>query len=692
MNRGIAQQTVRCLALALAAMAIGCSGGGSTSQATAQGVQVSVAPSAPTLFPQQSLTFQATVTGTANTAVDWSVQQGAAGGTIGADGLYTAPTATGTYVVVAKSQAAAGVSGTATVTVIAAEPPPPGSGTMTAAHRTSGVAPLSVFFDAVDTNSEGETYPFTWRSGVYQPTDYEGTLYRWDFGDPGSGAWTQTGNSRNKATGYTAAHVYENPGTYTATLTIIDLQGGVHTYTQTITVTAFSGTTYYVAANGSDANDGRSTATPFLTVNKAMSKIGTNVRILFRRGDTFSTNSHFDITDPGPGIIGAYGSGNRPIIDCSYEDGNGTNIFSPQGTGTDWRIMDLDLRGPSLTGTVGPVGPPVTSQGVDSLYLRLKVTNWNVGIGWGDWTNILTTPHDAIFVVESEAPNPYAQSYYLGGRRLVLLGNLGSDGATTHITRVWQACKAVISNNRFVNPGGTRLALKLHGPSWQDYHAGHAPETRWVSITDNIVSGNAYVMSVEPQDDIDDERITHVVVERNRFTPRPGTDVYHYFLTSGRSIMVRNNVFVATSTGSYHYAIRVWHPGIDPHPRDIRIENNTMYRGDVGSEGYFVQVSQGSSITNLTVRNNLFSYPARSGSAGLFVVDTNPTNWVADHNLYTNAAASTVFTNADGGDFSLPAGSPAVDAGTTLPEVAVDYAGAARPLGAAFDLGAFESH
>ena len=111
MNRGIAQQTVRCLALALAAMAIGCSGGGSTSQATAQGVQVSVAPSAPTLFPQQSLTFQATVTGTANTAVDWSVQQGAAGGTIGADGLYTAPTATGTYVVVAKSQAAAGVSG-----------------------------------------------------------------------------------------------------------------------------------------------------------------------------------------------------------------------------------------------------------------------------------------------------------------------------------------------------------------------------------------------------------------------------------------------------------------------------------------------------------------------------------------------------------------------------------------------------
>ncbi|HUW84794.1 MAG TPA: PKD domain-containing protein, partial [Phycisphaerae bacterium] len=88
---------------------------------------------------------------------------------------------------------------------------------MTKASRTSGIAPLAVFFDAVDP-----------ASGVLQPTDgdYASLGYAWDFGDPDAGTWSTNGNSRNTAMGYVAAHVYEQPGTYTATLTVTDTQGG----------------------------------------------------------------------------------------------------------------------------------------------------------------------------------------------------------------------------------------------------------------------------------------------------------------------------------------------------------------------------------------------------------------------------------------------------------------------------------
>jgi hypothetical protein len=47
--------------------------------------------------------FTATVTGSANQAVTWSVNQGAAGGTITTAGFYTAPAAAGTYHVRATS-------------------------------------------------------------------------------------------------------------------------------------------------------------------------------------------------------------------------------------------------------------------------------------------------------------------------------------------------------------------------------------------------------------------------------------------------------------------------------------------------------------------------------------------------------------------------------------------------------------
>ena len=82
-------------------------------------VQVSLHPPTATLTLQQSRQFAANVLGTPNTAVTWSLQEGAAGGVISTGGLYTAPNSPGTFHVVAHSQADPTQGATATITVLA---------------------------------------------------------------------------------------------------------------------------------------------------------------------------------------------------------------------------------------------------------------------------------------------------------------------------------------------------------------------------------------------------------------------------------------------------------------------------------------------------------------------------------------------------------------------------------------------
>jgi PKD repeat protein len=160
---------------------------------------------------------------------------------------------------------------------------------------------------------------------VVQPSggDYASFQYSWDFGDSSAGTWTTNGKSRNTATGYTAAHVFQAPGTYTVTLTVTDgATSDVHVYEQTITASAISGTTYYVdSVAGNDSNNGTSTTSAWKTASKAFSSgAKTNAQVLFKRGQTFSFNGSLTISAAGPGIIGAFGTGAKPVLQNSATD------------------------------------------------------------------------------------------------------------------------------------------------------------------------------------------------------------------------------------------------------------------------------------------------------------------------------------------------------------------------------------
>jgi chitinase len=82
-----------------------------------QPVTVTLSPGKATLDGCATLQLTAAVTGAAGTGVTWSVQEGAAGGTVSSAGLYTAPSTAGTYHVVASSSASSSAAGTATVTI-----------------------------------------------------------------------------------------------------------------------------------------------------------------------------------------------------------------------------------------------------------------------------------------------------------------------------------------------------------------------------------------------------------------------------------------------------------------------------------------------------------------------------------------------------------------------------------------------
>ncbi|MBP1773453.1 MAG: hypothetical protein H6P99_2616 [Holophagaceae bacterium] len=107
------------LALTLT-LALAC-GGGSGKGAAPVPISVTIAPAGASLWTGGTQAFQATVAGTSNQAVTWSVVE-TGGGTISAGGLYTAPAAPGTFHVKATAEADATKTAQAPVTV-AIQPP-----------------------------------------------------------------------------------------------------------------------------------------------------------------------------------------------------------------------------------------------------------------------------------------------------------------------------------------------------------------------------------------------------------------------------------------------------------------------------------------------------------------------------------------------------------------------------------------
>ncbi len=108
---------ILCIALLIGvSMTVAC-GGENTSTSPLSRVAVSVSPDNWQMNQGGTQTFMATVTGTTNTAVTWRLEEGAVGGSITSQGVYTAPMKAGTFHIIATSHADTSKSALAVVTL-----------------------------------------------------------------------------------------------------------------------------------------------------------------------------------------------------------------------------------------------------------------------------------------------------------------------------------------------------------------------------------------------------------------------------------------------------------------------------------------------------------------------------------------------------------------------------------------------
>lgn len=574
--------------------------------------------------------------------------------------------------------------------------------------RTSGVAPLAVFFDASATTDAGiTTRPFH---------DLE---YTWNFGDSSAGTWANGAwpgvSSKNSATGPVAAHVFETPGTYTVSVTAFD---GTHTATTNTTITVQDPNTVFAGTNticvgaatspvagagGCPAGADVAHEPRFAAAINSYARPGK--RVLFKRGDKFDATSSALINSTGPGIVGAFGAGAAPVVQTK---GSGFDPFLVLSSSTtqkikDWRIMDLAFDGLSK-----PIWGISAGGGMNQVtILRVKVQNVNSGFNFGD--SILTwwnahghsghTLWDQLAIVDSSVRHVFGGhggcASYISAERFSFLGNVLDDSSEAeHILRLPQVYRGVISNNTLSHPAASKHVVKLHGPTWENGKPpvdllGTNGYSEKIVISENQLINGApntavdWTVSIAPQNAQSDERVRNLIIERNWFDGTNSNQQIALIL-SATEATVRNNI--CTLPGS-NTCIAFYQRGIEPAPANMRVYNNTMYSSSTGS---FTGVTIDSASTNVTVRNNLGSAPSASSRA--MIAGTGASGLIQSGNLLNNSP-SALFVNTmpkNPEDFRLKSGTnPARDTGTSVP-VFSDFFRTLRPQGSRIDIGAAE--
>ncbi|UCE58726.1 MAG: PKD domain-containing protein [Phycisphaerales bacterium] len=557
-----------------------------------------------------------------------------------------------------------------TVAQAAANPPSP----VIVATRTTGVAPVGVFFDGTSS---------TPATGVLKE-------HRWDFGDG------------TTFSGFNAAHVYEVPGTYDVTLTVRD-EGETASATTRITVQPFSGTTYYVRADGNDNNAGTgdSPALAWKSLTKALTAVTRNNivqpggRVLFRRGDTFTYTTTVTLRNAHDVIIGAYPATGDPATRPLFQyAGTSTGHDSPAifvlGDCNGLTFMDIQVNSQSLANGAYANGFGIMSslspETRDVLLFRTKFDHF--------FTNVIeAATGSGIILAQSTLTNSHEHKGHLllaRSSRLGILDNyVGKAHGTWNIGMYLSGLqKAVIAGNRI-----SELASYQDSPTIR--FTGNARPAFDIVCADNVLDGAGTWQNVEfLASDPDNHWVENIVFERN-VVSNAGTTLLA--IREGyRNIVIRNNVFKQTERHWLRLDTEsTW--GSLGAIQDVAIYNNTIVTEGAGSAVWVTTPN----VENVQIVNNAIQATASSSATRLLQADSENaaalSNIAFDFNLYhvpNRSASSTLFTsgannytvaqwlagNPYGGDthsvsadpafadaeFHLSSSSAAIDAGTDL--------------------------
>ena len=514
--------------------------------------------------------------------------------------------------------------------------------------------------------------------------DYVGANWTWDFDDPTS--------LHHGTIGFIVAHVFDNPGTYNVSTTVQDLSGAVGQTSTTITVSAMTGPTYYVASNGSDtANDGKSVTAPFKTVAHALTLAAPNVSILSRRGDSFSIgSSQLNISTTGPFLLGAYTDPSAPSTAAPIFNSSSIGIIGV--TGTDDRLTDLHL-----VGSAAFTGGIVSQKASNTLSERIEIQG--TATGGSTFGSSNTAPN--FFVVDCNAHDFQGYGYFgtfpIG---FVMIGTTlnnftghdhgirvqgGGSGIGSMAASSYVAENVITPNSAFTGSG-----VQFRGD-----------DTNFVFVNNYVT----FPVGFHPQTNTAVEHVSNGLAEGNTFNYR-----YLPLTITAQNIYVRNNLFVGPDNG----ILAEGYPGVLPAnwTDKIYVYNNTQYNfpaAGVADNYADVFVAHRNTTGNIVIQNNILSTGMVSTLSSLVTTDHMGTE-TFDHNLIfapnsggtlttSNVGAngvvqkdpmfaSTDLTNPNA--FQLLSGSPAINAGTTTPVYRDFTRHVTRPQGSRWDIGAFE--
>ena len=533
---------------------------------------------------------------------------------------------------------------------------------------TSCAAPCGVFFDVTGT------------SGL-SGSDYVGANWNWDFNDPRS---PHPGDI-----GFAVGHVYDNPGTYVATVRVRDLAGASGKASVTITVTAPSYTTYYVSSSGSDSNNGLSMSAPFATVAHAFALQGANTTLLFRRGDTFTLGG--TATETGPALVGAYTDPSHASTAAPIWSAGSSGSVTLKGTAA--RIQDIHLvsggngNGIQLLATTNPVVERLEIEGVGS-----GCCGSTNGLAfYGDTGAAVNT-----FIFDNNVHDFLGYGYYGATDHLAIVGNqfLRFSGGD-HGIRVIHGNLTYVAYNTVV---GNDTDTPLSGITMRGNH------------TNIVLSHNTSnrLMEFTPQNTDAVEQLQHCLAEGNIVADNRTTGFYEYsFGVTANHVVVRNNVFSGSPNGVSVFGM----PQIPANWVDrVSIYNNTMYFFGTTYNATWGSVfaSQAATTGSVAVRNNLFAQGQSLTDSQVAFLDAYQApqgTHSEDHNLGYDPNGVGTWTPGSGtGDlvgnpafvatssasaYKLGSTSAARNAGAALP-VYQDRAFVIRPKGSAWDVGAYQ--
>ena len=449
------------------------------------------------------------------------------------------------------------------------EAPAVGNGSINISVNTSrvtGIAPLSVFFDATSTTGLADNGFFSDNAAYMDAT------FSWNFDADN----IDSNGKYKKASGFLTAHVFEHSGTYRVQLNVYDAVGNAASKDIYITVNDFTGNTYYVSSNSSyasDSNDG-SIVHPFLTPKYALtgSHMQPNTRILFKQGDTFNTSFFYVWDYDGPVIIDSYfddgTASGYPSSSTDNAEIHSTEADSGYATFSlytdDWRVMNLEVTSGGNSYNEGiryPSGIGFSQNSTNNLKYRV-VEHYLGGLGLSPNGQYNTIAECEYYNVNSTG---FSSSEFGdindGG---AIIGNWVHDKTgddEEHIFRLQGGSRYFIANNIF---GPNILvnydALTIRGNSEK------------VVIYKNKLMG--YVQAIWPQNrDSAKEYQHHCIFDSNLII---GQGVYSLDRNTGialraKDIVVRNNIIY-----DYKYGVSIDNDTVVGASRRIKVYNNTF--------------------------------------------------------------------------------------------------------------------